>query len=217
MGVIKRQGIKHSIITYLGVVIGAINTLFIYPRMMPADLGLIRFIMDTASLIVPMVLLGFNHVAIRFYPDFKNEKNGHNGFLFFLISGVTTGLLFFLMLTGLFHEQIYAFYENKGSVYLNNLIFILPLIILACYSRVFTDYAINQKRVAIPQIFNNLYVKLGQGGLILLFLLGMINLRTILWGLVGVYSLILLSNVSYIGILGQLNLKPNISLSLIHI
>lgn len=212
MGVIKRQGIKHSIITYLGVVIGIINTLFIYPRMLPADLGLIRFIMDTATLIIPIALLGFNHVSIRFYPDFKDEENGHNGLLFFLISGVTTGLLFLLMLVGLFHEQIYALYENKGSVYLDNLIFIVPLIILGCYSRVFTDFAVNRKRVAIPQIFNNLYVKLGQGGFVLLFLMGFIELRTVLWGLVGVYSLILISNISYIKVLGQLNLKPNISI-----
>ena len=211
MGVIKRQGIKQSIVTYLGVVFGAINTLFIYPRMLPADYGLIRFIVDLSTLIFPMILLGFNQVSVRFFPDFKDDEKGHNGFQFFMITGVTTGILIFICLVGIFKEQIYGIYESKGTVYLENLIFVMPMAILAAYSFIFTTFSINHKRIAIPQIFNQLYMKMGLPILAILYLMEYISLQMILWGLVGIYAAALISNISYVKLLGQLHLKPNFS------
>ena len=33
MGVIKRQSIKQGLVTYLGIIIGALSTLFVYPNL----------------------------------------------------------------------------------------------------------------------------------------------------------------------------------------
>ena len=50
MGVIQRQGLKHTIVSYFGVLIGLFSTIFIYPRV-PELYGLfIFFTMLNASL-----------------------------------------------------------------------------------------------------------------------------------------------------------------------
>ena len=83
MGVIKRQGIKQSLVNYFAVAVGAISVVFIYP-LDRGTYGLARFIIDGGMFIAPFLMLGFSSVTIRFFPFFKDEERGHNGFLFFI-------------------------------------------------------------------------------------------------------------------------------------
>ena len=53
MGIIKRQSIKNSIVNYVGVFIGAISVIFIYPLIDKEDLGSIQFTLNTAILFAP--------------------------------------------------------------------------------------------------------------------------------------------------------------------
>ena len=84
MGVIIRQGIKHSLVNYLGAGVGVISMLFIYPLDAEAY-GLARFLTDTAILFIPITLLGANVLPVRFFPTFEDDKNAHNGFLGWLL------------------------------------------------------------------------------------------------------------------------------------
>ncbi|NNM16284.1 MAG: membrane export protein, partial [Bacteroidia bacterium] len=85
MGIVKRQGIKFSIVGYVALFLGTINVLFIYPyALQPEELGLMRFILDTALLVVPFVSLGFGNVIIRYFPQFQDKAKSHNGFLLFV-------------------------------------------------------------------------------------------------------------------------------------
>ena len=44
--VIKKEGIKQSVVTYLGVLIGAVNTMYFYPKFFSEEeLGLFRFLL----------------------------------------------------------------------------------------------------------------------------------------------------------------------------
>ena len=69
MGVIKRQGLKRSIVRYIGVLIGMVSMFFIYP-LSGEMIGEIRFIVNTAGLLAPFLLLGVNNLTIRFFPRF---------------------------------------------------------------------------------------------------------------------------------------------------
>lgn len=47
MGIIIRQSIKQSMLTYAGTLIGMVNILFIYPLVFtPAEQGLFRCLVD---------------------------------------------------------------------------------------------------------------------------------------------------------------------------
>ena len=75
MGVIKRQGIKQSLVNYFAVVVGAVSVIFIYP-LDRETYGLARFVIDGGMFIAPFMMLGFSSVTIRFFPFFKDEKKG---------------------------------------------------------------------------------------------------------------------------------------------
>ena len=116
MGVIQRQGIKQSLVNYLGVLIGAVSVIFIYP-LDPKSYGLARFLIDGSLFLMPFLLLGFSGVMIRFFPHFKNEKKGHNGILFLIISVVFCTCLVFVLLAFLFKDFVYDLYsDTEGPV-----------------------------------------------------------------------------------------------------
>ena len=49
MGIVQRQGIKGTIVSYIGAILGAITILFVYPYCMNTEeIGLFRLILDSA-------------------------------------------------------------------------------------------------------------------------------------------------------------------------
>ena len=73
MGVIQRQGIKQSLVTYFGVILGAVNVLLIYTTtLQPEEYGFIQVMMSASKLCLPFVLLGSQSMIIRFFPRFEN-------------------------------------------------------------------------------------------------------------------------------------------------
>ena len=81
MGIIKRQSIKNSLVSYLGVGIGAISSIFIYTLIDKTDMGIIQFAISTAAFFAPFASFASSMTATRFYPLFKTEDGKDNGFL----------------------------------------------------------------------------------------------------------------------------------------
>ena len=80
MGVIAKQSIRGTIVTYLGIGVGIITTFFVLTRFLTSEeIGLARVLIDAATLFVGLAQLGTNNSIIRFYPYFK-DKNGDHGF-----------------------------------------------------------------------------------------------------------------------------------------
>ena len=84
MGVIRRQSLKHSAVNMVGLVIGAVSTLFVYPHSLETN-GLMQVLLQVGMIGLPLLSLGGNTVALRFFPKFEDRAAGHNGFLPLLI------------------------------------------------------------------------------------------------------------------------------------
>jgi len=210
MGIIKRQGIKQSVVAYIGAIIGLVNILIIYPfAWTPEELGLVRFIIDSAILFHPFVLLGLTQVAIKYFPNFEDKERKHNGFLFFLLLGVGVSFILFYSLYLLFQEQVLVFYSNKSPLFQKYIPYILPLTGIISFGSILTAYCTSLKRIAIPSIFNLLYIKIALPSLALAYFFDFISMNFVVWGVLGSYTLRLLSYLVYVKKLGELHLKPD--------
>lgn len=210
MGVIQRQSIKQSIVSYVGVLIGAISALFIYPLAMEEN-GLIRFLIAAATLSLPIISLGVNAIAVRFFPDFQDSSNKHNGFLFVVTSIIFIGFFAYIVLVSLFKGQIYQFYEHKPELYLQYLPYVIPLALLMALANLFKIYATNFQRVVVPFIFNDLLLKIAFPLLILLYYFNIIGHRGIANGLLVTFFTIFLLLIGYLSHLNVFSLKPQFS------
>ena len=75
MGIIAKQSIQGTIVTYLGVAVGFVTTFFVLTRFLSAEeIGLARVLIDAATLFIGLAQLGTSSSIIRFYPHFSESK-----------------------------------------------------------------------------------------------------------------------------------------------
>jgi O-antigen/teichoic acid export membrane protein len=210
MGIIIRQSIKQSVINYLGVLVGAINLLFIYPKCLEKeDIGLINFLISTSLLVMPFAFLGTNQLTIRFFPMFKEKEKGHQGFLFLLLASAALGLGLSFLLFYLFKADIWTYYAQKDAKYTAYLHLIPPLIVFQVYATLLTDYTSNFQRIAFPAIFNELVVKIGQPLLAIAYFWDWISLTTMLYSIISLYGLVTIGLLGYLIVLREWHWRPN--------
>lgn len=81
MGIVVKQSIKNTLVTYIGFAIGAINVLFLYTKFMkPEYYGVITIILSTANILMPLMAFGVHNTIVKFYSSFKT-RHSQNGFL----------------------------------------------------------------------------------------------------------------------------------------
>ena len=210
MGVIKREGIKKSVVTYIGVLLGAVNTMYFYPKFFTEEnLGLFRFLIDTSTLIYPFVSLGIHNLSVRMFPTFKNPENGHNGLWFFLLSGVTLGFLFFFILAMVFNPLLAGIFDSRSIIIQNYWEYIIPLAGLSVLIMISNQYILNFKKLLFPSVVNELSLKLG---LPLIAVLTYFDYMTLLQGvyfLLIIHIVMALALMAYIVYLKEWHFKPN--------
>ncbi len=151
MGVVQKQAGYRSIVNLIGSILGFVNITFIVPHVIEIY-GLYTFIFSTASLMVPFAQLGMQGVAVKFFPEVKDEKNGHNGFLLFLILAVTLSCITVLLILLPFSTKIIKHYEEINAEYVTYLFAIIPLLYSILLYNVVTTYISNFKKIIVPAI-----------------------------------------------------------------
>lgn len=151
MEVVRKQSIQSSAIQAAGTLIGALSTLFIYPK----DFGLYGiygFLTNTASLMVPFISLGFGVVLLRYFPHFNNPENKHSGFFGFIASGYLAGILLFTFAFSALYPWIVDRLVQTDPQIKAFVIFILPVTILYVIFDLFTNLSINFQKITVPAI-----------------------------------------------------------------
>ncbi|MCI5707702.1 MAG: lipopolysaccharide biosynthesis protein, partial [Odoribacter sp.] len=115
MGVIIRQSIKATVFNYIGAFIGFLTTFFILTKFLqPEVIGLTKVMYEVAALVAGFAQLGTSASAMRFFPYFRNQQNGHNGFFFYLMLMPTIGSVLFIGVFLLLKNWIIDFFIEKS-------------------------------------------------------------------------------------------------------
>lgn len=209
MGVIQRQGIKHTIVNLFGVCIGLMSTIFIYPRATELY-GLAQIFIGGSILLMSFFSLGLNAVTIKYFPIFKDESKKHRGFLGFLLIGVTLGFILFLcclpVIRWIFLDLLFVNNENR-ELLSDNFLVLIPVVFLMLFNFIFLKYTSNFHRIVVPTILDQLFIKVALPVLVLLYIFQYINLQMFLMGIVINYILVFIGFVFYIIKLGQFHIS----------
>ena len=168
MSVVARQGFKYSIIGYLGFLLGTFSAIFVFPHDMEFY-GKLRYVLPTAEMLLPVVVFGLSFSNVKFYTQSRAEGK-HQNFLSLSLVGILVNFSIFLI--GYFAVNL-LFPKLQETEMWQMKRLILPLILVLAFSAVFNKYLSNFKRIAIPNIFENLLPKVANlGAFCLFFFLG---------------------------------------------
>ena len=164
MSVVARQGFKYSIIGYLGFLLGTFSAIFVFPHDMEFY-GKLRYVLPTAEMLLPVVVFGLSFSNVKFYTQSRADGK-HQNFLSLSLVGILVNFIIFLI--GYFAVNL-LFPKLQETEMWQMKRLILPLILVLAFSAVFNKYLSNFKRIAIPNIFENLLPKLANLGAFCLF------------------------------------------------
>ena len=141
MGVIKKQSIQGTIFLYIGVFIGFITTLLLFPKVLSQEeIGLLSTIVAYSVVFAQFGTLGFNSVIVKMFSYFRNNKNNHNGFLLIaliiiFVGFLITTILFFVLKPYIIEENI-----KNAPLFVEYINLLLPLIFFTLAFYIFDTY-----------------------------------------------------------------------------
>ncbi len=128
MGLILRQGSWNTGLSYIGVAVGVLNLIFLYPFFFQTDeIGLIRILTSVSLLFAHVASLGNGSIFIRFFPHFKTEDKRHQGFVGAIWSYAAFGFIVATALYFILRPFILAKYSESASLFLEYDLVLIPL------------------------------------------------------------------------------------------
>ncbi|MBT8185241.1 MAG: oligosaccharide flippase family protein [Eudoraea sp.] len=189
MGIIFRQSLANTLITYLGFGIGAINTIFLYTRFLSEEYyGLVGVILSTATLLMPVLAFGVPNTMIKYYSSFKSDAET-NGFFTMMLLLPLLLIVPVAILSYVANAAIGEFLARENAIVADYVWYIFLIGMAMAYFEVFYAWS----KVRLKSVFGNLmkevFVRLGVTVLLFMLYFDFISVATFLKALVALYLL----------------------------
>ena len=167
MGIIARQATQNTVLAYLGIALGFVNVVVLYPRVLAADeFGLTRLLVSIATIAAQVAQLGAENTVIRYFPYFRDPARDHRGLLGqLLLFGTLMGLLAALVL-GLLHGWFAQVFADRNALYGTYGLLVLPLVFSEVYFILLRSYSRSLRRTVQPTFIREFVLRLLQTALI---------------------------------------------------
>ena len=178
MGIVRRQSIKNSISFYIGMAIGAVNTVIIYPNVFkdnPEHFGLIQILIAYAIVVSTITTFGIPKTFVRFFPAIKEK--GQLYFLSLIIPLV--GFVLASILYLLFKEEFFVLL-NASDLLKENFFYIVLLVFFIGFYDILTSISRSFLDAATPIFINEVFLKFYSMSILLLHWFGLIDFSTFL-------------------------------------
>ncbi|MCA4791800.1 oligosaccharide flippase family protein [Myroides odoratimimus] len=183
-----KQAFLFTLINYIGVLIGVVSTVLIYPQDKEL-LGIIRFVDACAQIIFPIIVLGSTHALINFYPKLSERLQGKL-FSYSMLSMIklTIGVGIVLLLGSYVYDGAEMRYVVMGFV----------LAISMAYIELFRRQATNLQRLSFPTFFEKIIPKIALPTVFLIVVYGSFSIDNAVWYYIVSYYVIAIVIGTYI-------------------
>lgn len=183
-----KQAFLFTLINYIGVLIGVVSTVLIYPQDKEL-LGIIRFVDACAQIIFPIIVLGSTHALINFYPKLSEHLQGKL-FSYSMLSMIklTIGVGVVLLLGSYVYDGAEMRYVVMGFV----------LAISMAYIELFRRQATNLQRLSFPTFFEKIIPKIALPTVFLIVVYGNFSVDKAVWYYIVSYYIIAIVIGTYI-------------------
>ncbi|HOX82162.1 MAG TPA: polysaccharide biosynthesis C-terminal domain-containing protein [Chryseolinea sp.] len=190
MGSVIRQSILTSIISYIGVLIGYVNLLYLYPKfLVPEQIGLLRAIQDSALLLAPFATVGLAQGIARYFPQFSISKSQTNTFTGLIMLLGVAGYGFFIVIFLSLKPYIISFFAKNASDVVDNLTLILWLTFILVFIAIVDQFSKAILKIVLPNFLKEIGIRVFQGVLVSLYFLSIITFDQLIIGSVLIYML----------------------------
>ena len=157
MGLVGKQGIRVTLISFIGVIIGAFNTMFVFPHVLGAERhGLVMLILTIAAVITQFAQLGIPNTIIRFFPYLIDSKK----YIYRLALQVPLMSILLIGFTAFFFgDYFFQSYSQKNSLFDQYQFSLLPLISSMVFFEVLLSISRSELKTVFPAVLRELVLR----------------------------------------------------------
>lgn len=212
MGMIRKQSIQTSVLSYLGVALGYINVVLLFPKFFePEQFGLTRVLIAVITIAARFAVVGSTNSIIRFYPKLKDENGGGFGLAKQTFQVVFVGLLLVTVFLIAGKPWILEHYKERSDLFGQFYQLIFPFLIFEVTFQVFTAYLRAMYRTVISIFFREVFLRMSTTALIGLFYFDLIDFDMFMMLFVAQYGVLALSLLVALGKQVKLNSQDSSS------
>lgn len=209
MGLIQKQTLQGTLVTYVGIIVGLLTTGFLLPNLIHKDqIGLIQLLGSLSIILTQFANLGISGAGGRYFPYFRDYERGHGGFLLVAVTVAGIGFLGCASILWLAHDWLVAKNNDQSGMFEQYFYLLLPLTLFTLFFNLFDTYA----RLLYDSVTGTFLRDVGQRlfflAAVLAYYVGWINFYGLLWGWLGSYLLVLLLMMGSIVRQGHFTLDP---------
>jgi len=210
VGIVKKQSISLAVVSYIGVVIGYVNKVLLFPVFLtdPAEVGLANTLISASLLYAQFSALGMNVVTLKFFPFFQDKERKHHGFLYWASLIVTIGFLITTLAFLLLKPLIVSRFSANSPLLIDNYYYLIPLGLTALFFALYDSYLRSLLKVVVPSFVNEIYIRLMATLSISLFALHLVNFKQFVFIYVLLNCTHVLVLIVYMIYLKQWSFKP---------
>lgn len=179
MGIVINQSIRNTLFFYIGMLIGAANTVIIYPIVFkenPEYLGLLQVLVAYALVAATFSALGVPRMFIRYFPKVQDK-----GQLYFLSLVVPLlGFLLLYLFYAIFQTNILD-WLHADQLLQDNFYYIFLLLIFIGYFDILSSVSRSHLSSSVPIFINEVFLRLYTMVILLLYWQGYFDFSILLF------------------------------------
>lgn len=188
MGLVIRQSIYTTIISYVGAVIGYVNLLYLFPKFLePEQVGLLRAIQDAAILFAPFAQFGLALSIFRFYPQIVKDKKSEGDFISLLLLLSVAGFGIFLIVFKLLEQPILSYFEENAQAIIQYSSVVLWLTFILLITALLEAYSRSLLKTIFPNLLKEIIIRLLLAILVIMYFEEWISYDSFITGTVLAY------------------------------
>ena len=160
MGVVQKDAIKTTVLSFIGLSLGYVNKAILFIALLTVEqVGLMNLVITVGLLFAQLSNLGSIYSTWRFFPFFRNAEKNHYGFLLMNMLIVSIGICFFTLLILLFRGSIVDYYSEKSKLFTYYYLWIIPLGIANIFFLLFESYLRGLYKNVIPVFLQEIFLR----------------------------------------------------------
>ncbi len=188
MGIVVKQSFKNTIILFVGFAIGGLNVLFLYIHFLHEDYyGLIQYLLSTANILTPLMVLGMQHTIIKFFTSYKTKLERDK----FLTSSLLLPLLVIIPLAiigSVAYESISDWISQENPIIKSYTRSIFTIAIFMGFFEVFYAFSKVQLKSVFGSFIKEIFARICTSFLLIAVYLKWITQEEFIYAIVIVYG-----------------------------
>lgn len=190
MGIIIRQSIQNTLISYGGIALGFISTILLFPNILNTEqFGLTRLLLSVGLICVQISQLGMKNVIIRYFPYFQRSKESGYRLLSLAVGVAFVGFIFFTLLLFLFQDTLTSYYSEESDLFSEYVFYLIPLVFAILFFEVLNSYVRAMKDSVTGSVVNEVLVRILIITLLIAYAFDLLTFRQFMIFFVGIYCI----------------------------